>query len=395
MICRHLFAILLAVLAIAPAQPLLAGGEPLRIGLNLEVGDVSSTSDEAIRLGVERAILEINQNGGVLGGRQLEVIVRDNRSVPARGVKNLEEFAGMPDVVAVVTGKFSPVALEQVRELPRQKIVLLDPWAAADEIIANGQKPNWAFRLSLSDSMAVGAVLHHARERGIRQLGVMLPNITWGRSNDAALKAKSPGSGVTLSRVEWYNWGGDPGLMQRYFALRRAGAQAVFLVANEREGARFVRELAQLPVSQRLPVISHWGVTGGDFPKMCGDALTNVDFVVVQTYSFGQARNKPARDLAEVAQQAFAVSHPESIPSPVGLAHAYDLTYLLAKAINQAGSADREAIRRAMEQLSPYDGIVKKYAPAFTAQRHEALKESELFFSRYQPDGRLTRVSKR
>lgn len=392
---RWFVAALLAALAALPMSGFAGAGDVVRIGLNLEVGDVSSTSDDAVRLGVEQAIEEINRRGGVLGGRHLEAVVSDNRSVPARGVRNLRDFAATPDVVAVMVGKFSPVALEQVRELPELKIPLLDPWAAADGIIDNGQVPNWAFRLSLSDSMAVDAVLRHARSRGIKRLGVLLPNITWGRSNDEALKARAPASGVSLSRVEWYNWGGDSGLMRRYFELRRSGAEAVFLVANEREGAQFVRELAELPEAQRLPVISHWGVTGGDFPKMCGDALQKIDFVVLQTYSFGQARNERARNLAMQAQQKFSVDHPEAIPSPVGVAHAYDLTHLLAMAIEKAGSTDRDAVRRALEQLPAYEGVVKRFAPAFTAQKHEALRASELFFSRYQADGRLSRVGKR
>ena len=390
---RHRLAwLLVALIAIAASWNTLAAGEPIRIGLNLEVGDVTSTSDDAVRLGVAQAVLEINRSGGVLGGRPLEVLVSDNRSIPARGVKSLREFAAMPDVVAVMVGKFSPVALELVRELPELKIPLLDPWAAADGIINNGQVPNWAFRLSLSDSMAVGAVLRYAKKQGFRRLGVLLPNITWGRSNDEALKAKVTGSGVTVSRVEWYNWGGDSGLMQRYVALRQSGAEAVFLVANEREGAHFVKELAELPESQRLPVISHWGVTGGDFPKMSGDALNKVDFVVVQTYSFGQARNDKARSLAQVAKNTFAVAHPESVPSTVGIAHAYDLTRLLAMAIEKAGSSDRAAVRSALENLGPYDGVVKAYSPAFNARQHEALRESDLFFSRYRADGRLSRV---
>lgn len=372
-----------------------AAGEPVRIGLNLEVGDVSSTSDDAVRLGVEQAIGEINRRGGVLGGRPLEALVLDNRSVPARGVKNLQAFAAMPDVAAVMVGKFSPVALEQVRELPALKLALLDPWAAADAIIDNGQSPNWAFRLSLSDRMAVGAVLRYAKARGIRRLGVLLPNIAWGRSNDEALKARAPSSGLVLSRIEWYNWGGNSGLIQRYVELRRSGAEAVFLVANEREGAEFVRALAELPAAQRLPIISHWGVTGGDFSAMCGDALHKIDFVVVQTYSFGQARNEQARALAARAQEIFSVGSPENIPSPVGLAQAYDLTHLLALAIDKAGSLDRGAIRQALENLGTYDGIVKRYAPAFSASRHEALRESDLFFSRYQADGRLVRIGKR
>ncbi len=366
----------------------------VQIGLDLEIGDVSSTSDEAIRLGVEQAIDEINRAGGVLKGRPLEMVIRDNRSVPARGVANLREFAEMPDLVAVMTGKFSPVALEQVRALPEARILLLDPWAAADGIINNGQSPNWAFRLSLSDPMAVAAVLRQARRDGVRRLGVLLPNIAWGRSNHEALKSLAPKYGVTLSSVDWYNWGGDVSLMQSYMALRQAEGQAVFLVANEREGAFFVRELAKLPAAQRLPVISHWGITGGDFPKMCGDALAKVDLRVVQTYAFSRARNAQARRLADTAQRRFSVDHPDSIPSPVGLAHAYDLVHLLARAINQAGSTDHMAIRAALEKLPAYEGVVKRYDQPFTPQRHEALGEADLFFARYGAGGRLSPIGK-
>lgn len=392
---RYLAGLLMTMLVAMFSGAMVAtAGEPIRIGLNLEVGDVTSTSDDAVRLGVQQAVEEINRSGGVLGGRQLEVLVSDNRSIPARGVKNLQNFAAMPDVVAVMVGKFSPVALELVKELPELQIPLLDPWAAADGIIDNGQVPNWAFRLSLSDSMAVGAVLNHAKKRGIRRLGVLLPNIAWGRSNDEALRARAPRGGVSVSRVEWYNWGGDRGLMQRYVALRRSGAEAVFLVANEREGAQFVRELAELPESQRLPIISHWGVTGGDFPKMCGEALHKVDFIVLQTYSFGKPRNDKARHLGEKAQTTFSVAHPESIPSPVGVAQSYDLTRLLAMAIDKAGSSDRAAVRGALENLGPYDGVIKRYAPAFKVRQHEALGENDIFFSRYQANGRLSRVDR-
>lgn len=394
MLRRALLALLLSILTFQILAAKAASEPVVRIGLDLEIGDISSTSDEAIRLGVSQAVAEINHRGGVLGGRQLDIVVRDNRSVPARGVENLRAFAAMPDVVAVMTGKFSPVALEQIRVLPEQQIVLLDPWAAADAIINNGQTPNWAFRLSLSDSMAVAAVLRQARSRGFQRLGVLLPNIAWGRSNHEALKELAGNSAVTISGVEWYNWGGDPSLMQRYVALRQSGAQAIFLVANEREGAQFVRELAEMPAAQRLPVISHWGITGGDFPKMCGGALPKLDLVVVQTYAFGQARNERARKLGEVARQTFSAAHPDAIPSPVGVAHAYDLTHLLAMAINKAGSTDRAAIRAALENLGPYDGVVKRYAPAFASKRHEALRVSDLFFARYQPDGRLSRLDR-
>ena len=39
------------------------------------------------------AIEEINRSGGVLGGRNLELLVRDNRAVPARAAAHYKELA--------------------------------------------------------------------------------------------------------------------------------------------------------------------------------------------------------------------------------------------------------------------------------------------------------------
>ncbi len=389
------------LLALALAGLLLLSGPlraaaPVLIGLDLEQRDITSTSDDAILFGAQQAVAEINARGGVLHGRPLQLQVRDNRSVPQRGVANLRAFAETPDLVAFLTGKFSPVALEQVPLLPALQMIMLDPWAAADGIVANGQHPNWAFRLSLNDTMAVAALLRQAHARGYRKIGVLLPTIGWGRSNHAALVRQLPAlPEMQLAGVEWFTMAGEPVLVDRYLALRRAGAEALMLVANEREGAQLLREIGQLPSTQWMPVISHWGVTGGDFPKLAGDALGQQDFSVLQTYSFSQARSSPARALGEAAMRRFGVDHVDKLPSPVGIAHAYDLVHLLARAVDLAGTTDRLAVRTALERLPPHDGVIlRPRRPPFTASRHEALSVDDLFFARYRRDGRLERLSR-
>jgi branched-chain amino acid transport system substrate-binding protein len=129
------------------------------------------------------------------------------------------------------------------------------------------------------------------------------PTPAWGRSNQAALQKALPGSRRELVGQRWYNWG-DTSLIGAYQDLRAAGAQAIVLVANETEGAILVREVAALPEAQRLPIVSHWGVTGGDFARMCGDALDKVDFAVIQTYSFvGQTGPVARRVLAALKRR--------------------------------------------------------------------------------------------
>jgi branched-chain amino acid transport system substrate-binding protein len=63
---------------------------PVFIGLDAEFGLTNSTSAQSIQLGIETALTEINAKGGVLNGRPLELIITDNRSMPARGIHNLQ-----------------------------------------------------------------------------------------------------------------------------------------------------------------------------------------------------------------------------------------------------------------------------------------------------------------
>jgi branched-chain amino acid transport system substrate-binding protein len=85
----------------------------------------------------------------------------------------------------------------------------------------------------------------------------------------------------------------------------------------------------------------------------------------------------------------FGIERIEDIQSPVGVAHAYDMMHILARAIRLAGSADRVAVRNALEKVPVHEGLVRRYAPPFTPTRHEALGSAELLMARYRADGVL------
>jgi len=376
---------------LAAAAPAVADAPPVRVGISAEFGVVGSTSAQAVQLGAQIAADEVNAAGGVLGGRRIEVVVKDDRSVPARAIRNLQEFAADPAVVAVLCGKYSPVVVEAVPEVHRLGLPLLDPWAAADPITEHGFTPDYVFRLSMRDSWAMQAMAAHALERGAARIGLLLPNTEWGRSSERAMRRlESEGQGPRIAATAWYNWG-DPSLAEHYQGILAAGAQMLVLVANEREGALLVREMAARPPAQRLPVLAHWGITGGTFFEGSGPALGAVDFAVVQTYSFIGADDPIARRVVEAAVRRGApgVRH---IPSPVGVAHAYDLVHILARAIDAAGSTDRAAVRNALENVRDYRGLVKHLERPFAPGRHDALSPEEVFLARFAPDGAIERI---
>jgi branched-chain amino acid transport system substrate-binding protein len=394
-ILANLVAGLIAALWLAGAQAAPASGTPVRIGFDGEFSVVDSTSAQAIELGIRVAMDEINAAGGVLGGRPLELVTKDNRINPARGVANLTEFAAVPDLVAVFGGRFSPVMSELVKPAHAQKVVLLAPWASATGIIDNGMQPNYAFRLALHDQIAMPAMIDRARSIGRPKLGLMLANTNWGRSNREAAEhyaAKVPE--VKIVGVEWHNFG-DESLLQQYTGLIERGAQAILVVISDKEGVSLLRQIAALDAKLRVPVIAHQGLTGGGFFELVGaDTLSRLDFSVIQTFSLFRADPQKVRRVMDTTKRLVGISRPEGIASPIGFGHAYDLTHILARAINLAGSTDRAKVRDALEQVRNYSGLLRKFDRPFTPERHEALQQSDVFFARFRADGALIPVER-
>jgi len=296
--------------------------------------------------------------------------------------------------VAVFGGRFSPVIIEELPKLKETKLLFMAPWSSADIIVDNGMRPNYIFRLSLRDGLAMPNMLQTATERRLTKVGLLLTNTSWGRSNLAAAKKYIAQAGKPqIVQTAWYNFT-EKTLLPQYKSLLQAGAQAIVLVANDDEAATLVREMAALPANQRVPILSHWGVTGGEFVKQAGPALQQVDFSVIQTFSFFNADKKVLDGFMKTAREVAGIEKIEDIKAPVGVAHAYDLTHLLARAIDMAGTTNRPAVRDALEKIRVHKGLIKDYAPPFTPSRHEALGSKELLMARYRADGVLVPVTK-
>ena len=395
LLCAWLW--LLPLSAAAGAEP-----RPVLIGLTAEFGMAGSHSAQSIERGILVAIDEINSAGGVLGGRKLALQKHDDRGIPARAVDHFTELAANPDIVAVFCGRFSQVALELAPLANRRGLLLLNPWAAADSLTRQAQ-PNYVFRLSLTDTWAIDALLDHARRRGIQRVALLVPNNAWGRSSEAALRAYQKRVPGLRHETFWYN-AGEIEFREQLAAAQRQGARAIVMVTNETEASHIVQQMAALPSALQLPLISHWGVGGGDFAAATGAALGEVDLVTLQTFSFSGAQSTHsthstqstqsarAATVAAALQRHFGVAA-EDLRAQSGFAHAYDFTQLLALAIRKAGSSDRAAVRHALERIDQFDGLVRHYRQPFSSSDHEALDPHQLSLARFDKRGGLTALA--
>jgi branched-chain amino acid transport system substrate-binding protein len=367
----------------------LASDEPVWvIGLDADLSSASAAAGEAIRQGALIALHEINQKGGVKG-RKIVLDARDHRGNPARAIENVLSLAENPDLLAIIGGLHTPVALEVLPLVHQHHIPFLIPWAAGTAIIQNGYDPNYVFRVSLKDEDVGPFLVESAVAEGHTYLGLLLENTSWGRSNYQAMTEAARKQGIPPPAVEWFNWGVTSFDMPlKTFGEKKV--EAILLVANSSEGAILINEMANLPAEQRIPLFSHWGITGGDFYQQVATELKLVDLRFVQTFTvcaseFPQ-RTEHLVSLYRTLFDAFSLPARE-IPAAPGLAHTYDLVHLFALAVDQAKTAKREEIRQAMESLPAFSGVMTEYQPAFSADRHDALSKKQLRLARYDASG--------
>ena len=370
--------VLLCILLFLPA----AGGalvlaqprDPVKIGLSAAVSGGSAASGEAIKRGLQIAIDEINAKGGVLGGRKLELVVRDDEGQPAKGVAIARELVEREKVVGVFGGLHTPVALAQVAVWHELKTPYMGAWAAGTNITRNGQNPNYVFRVSANDDYADRFLSRYATEVLKKSKpGLLLENTSWGQSNEVGLTKWLGEKGIKPVGVEKFNWG-DPDMSPQLLRLKNAGADHVVLVANAPEGAQVVKSRAK--IGWETPMVSHWGISGGRFAELTGDLSDGVAFL--QTYSFFGKLSERGEHVLRMLKEKYGVKGPEDVIAPVGTANAYDGMHLVALAIEQAGSVDGPKVRDALENLKgEHKGLIKTYRRPFTPEQHDALTDTD------------------
>jgi branched-chain amino acid transport system substrate-binding protein len=357
--------------------------EPVKIGLVAALSGGSAKSGEGITRGITVAIDEINAKGGVLGGRMLELVRRDDESNPAKGQTAARELLDKEGVAVIFGGIDSPVSQAIVPVMNTAKVPFMGVWAAATNITRNGANPNYIFRVSAVDVLVDRALIKHAMTSfGSKTPGLMLVNNGWGESNLGGLTAAAAAAGIKLAGAEKFD-DKDADMTPQLQRLREAGADTVILVGNAAPGAQVVKSLQRS--AWTVPVVSHWGISGGRFPELAGSWAGKVHFV--QTYSFfGPQNDVGKRVLAAMMAKYPDVKGAGDVTPPVGVANAYDAMQLVGLAIAKAGSTEGSKLREGFLAVENYHGLIKNYTKPFTDENHDALNENDYVMVRYNGD---------
>lgn len=334
---------LLGVAAIASAQGV------------IKIGEVNSYKAqpaflEPYRKGMELAVDQINQSGGLLG-KQVELIRRDDNANPGDAVRVAEELVSR-DQVDLLTGTFlSHIGLALTDFAKQKQVFFLASEPLTNKITwENGNR--YTFRLRPSTYMQVAMLVPEAVAMNKKRWALVYPNYEYGQSAAATfkelMKAAQPDiefvdeQATPLGKV-------DAGSVVQ--ALADAKPDAIFNVLFGADLGKFVREGNTRGLFEGREVVSL--LTGE--PEYL-DPLKNEapNGWLVTGYPW-YGINTPEHDAFLKAYQAKFDDYPR-LGSVVG----YATIMSLAEGVKKAGNTNTEDMIQAfrgLELMSPFGPI--------------------------------------
>ncbi|MDY7103584.1 MAG: ABC transporter substrate-binding protein [Actinomycetota bacterium] len=162
-------------------------GEPIRIGLLTSFNGPFAPWGVQVRDGMQLAVDEINEAGGV-DGRMLEIAEADDQSNAEEGVAGFERL--VEDGVVAIGGTISSdvgLATAELAEELETPLFLVK--AGSDAILTADSR--YTFRTCLPAApMVAGPIAQYAEEEGLTNVGAIIADYAWGQAVRAALESE-------------------------------------------------------------------------------------------------------------------------------------------------------------------------------------------------------------
>ncbi len=239
--------VIMIVMAVALTLSIQAvSAEPVKIGMITTLSTKAAYLGEDIRDGF---LLAVEQEGGKLGGVEVEVLVEDDGRKPEKA-KQIAERYMKKDGIKIMTGiVFSNVAIAVVPKVVRDGVVYLSANAGPSQLAGKGCNENY-FSVSYQNDNIDEVVGQFVNDSEHQNVYLIAPNYPAGKDHLAGFKRyfKKEISGEVYTKL------GQSDYAAEIAAIRAAKPDAVFFFLPGGMGVSFLKQYAQAGLSEEIPL---------------------------------------------------------------------------------------------------------------------------------------------
>ena len=320
-------AAILGVAGMAQAQ------QTIKIANIVELSGPGTTAGTVFKNGVELAVKEINDNGGILG-KKIENYTVDTQTNPGVA-KGLTQKAVDDGVFAIYGPVYSGSIMVSMAESKRGEVPNFTGGEAA-AITAQGNP--YVFRTAFGQSTSFPKLAKFINTKA-KTLAVIYVNNDFGKGGRDTL-IKLLADGLTKIVADISTDAGQVDFLAAVLKAKQSNADAIFAYTNEEESARLLRELKKQGWNK--PVIGETTLVGQKVIELAGDAANGAMAHVGLTVD--APNDNMLKFKAKYYQAYGSISDHNGIKGYTGV-------YVLKAAIEKVGKLDRKAVAQALHGI--------------------------------------------
>ncbi|MGW9552133.1 ABC transporter substrate-binding protein [Citricoccus zhacaiensis] len=323
-----------------------ASGEPIKVAIVPPTSGALAEFGTGTRLGWEYAVQEVNDQGGLLDGRPVELIIKDTDASANTTLSAVRE-AVTQDEASFIGGIMTSTETSAVsQQLEGLNALMFNSTAKDDALTAEGCSPN-AYRVVQSNRMDINALADSLADLPGEKWAIQAVDYSTGHDAAAAFReaAEAAGKEVVLEQFAPLN---TTEFGSYITGLKNSGADALFAVEYGADGVAFVNQADQFDLTDQFETVLGFNMVSEPLFETLGERIVGF-------------KNNVGYDLKSdnEANQAFVEGFTEENgQSPYYVqADAYLSAQTLFEGIKAAESVDPADVKAALQDLS-FDSIV-------------------------------------
>lgn len=296
------------------------------------------------KLGAAQAVAEINEAGGVLDGRMLEITVEDDKTQPDQAVIAFNDLVS-EGVVAVVGSSFSNASLAVIPNAQRQQVPYIST-AASDEQVE--PVTPYAFMTPPTAGVVAEQLLRYFQAQGWTEMAVAhdtksaFASTGWEKMQELADQY-----GITFVDEESFETS-TTNFTPQLTHIADSGAQGLMVWATGAPGVIITKQFASAGLD--MPLVMSHAEASTLWSEPAGSAAEGV---IVATSLGVVGPHLPDSEVKDVTlAMADRFQDENGYYPPQFALDGYVAVNMIAQAIEKAGSADPVDIQKALEELT-------------------------------------------
>mgnify|MGYP000631790927 FL=1 len=330
------------------------GGEKkadtIKVGANLEMTGGSASYGISSKNAIELAFKEINEKGGI-NGKQLELVVADNKSEAAEATNAMQKLVSQDNVVAVIGPNLSSSVIAASAINNSAKVLDIAPMATNPYVTvdqASGKTKDFNYRTCFIDPFQGTVMAKFATaELGVGNAAILIDNSSdYAKGLAQFFKENFVKEGGAVTAEESYLQK-DTDFKATLTKIKATNPDFLYVPGYYQEVGLIVKQARELGMN--MPIAGGDGWDSAKMPEIAGAAALN------NTYFSSLYSPEDSSDINKNFVAAYEKAYGQK--PDVFAALAYDSALLVAEAIKNAGSTEPAKISEAMAKINGFSGV--------------------------------------